>query len=821
MNPYVKSRLLVPALLIVLAACGRNTTAPLPALQRTAQSGSPEAASRSLGLRNGIEVVASPAPPFSGAPAMLHRDSTRALNLDPLSREAPPHWPFERSGSQLRSPDAIVNQYDTGGQSGITIPGGNGYTGIYANNTAYQPAQISLQPGNDPNNPFNTLYAPTTKGSDGSCLENGTDYWRYMGNSVAAAFRVYTFCNTPGFVVSKSINSTFTKAYVRYFGNGASPQYTTEIALLSDGLWHALIFNYTTNAYEDLYSTSGSNNYNLGGGWSIFETHYATGPCSSPPPIVSLNIEVQSATGLWAPISPANSDSTYNFGTCFDPTQGAPYSSKVVGGNGSLWDVTSVTAPLTPYEATIRASAPVAYYRLDDSGPSAVDSSGFGLTGTYGTGVAHPSTGLLATETTDAAALFAGGTNVSASLVTVPTSSLLQPATGVSLEAWVQQSLPNPGQTNDLVAYGSSLTGLSYTLQVLGNGTIGGFVTTASGYGLVLGKTVIRPGRVYLVDMVYTGSTIAVYIDGRLDASAPATGTIAYFSSVVPNGLALGAAFGTNRPVFSGTLDEVAVYPAALSAAAIGAHWTEGSGNAVAPATPAYVGTVRSDSPVAFYRLSDAKGLAVDLAPEPVNATYGADVARDVAGILPADVTNNAAGFPGGASRPATSITTKREAKFEMAQTVTVETWVDVTKSSSGTIDLVSYGPEGLGQPYTLQLLPNGTICFFTTTTSGYGLVAGGTALTLNVPHLLDATYDGTTMQVYVDGRLDGSAAATGALKYAAEKPQWGLSIGTAYDTYRQTFSGVLSDVAIYGSALTPARIAAHWSAGSGNPGGP
>jgi hypothetical protein len=169
MNQTAKSRFLVPALLIVLAACGRNTTTtPLPALQRSAQTGpAVQSAIRSLGLRNGIEVVATPAPPFSGPPSALHRDSTRALNLDPLSRDAPPHWPFERSGSQLRSPDAIVNQYDAGGQSGITIAGGNGYTGIYANNTAYQPAQISLQPGNDPNNPYSTLYAPTTKGSDG------------------------------------------------------------------------------------------------------------------------------------------------------------------------------------------------------------------------------------------------------------------------------------------------------------------------------------------------------------------------------------------------------------------------------------------------------------------------------------------------------------------------------------------------------------------------------------------------------------------------------------------------------------------------------
>jgi hypothetical protein len=428
----------------------------------------------------------------------------------------------------------------------------------------------------------------------------------------------------------------------------------------------------------------------------------------------------------------------------------------------------------------------------------------------------------LAVETTDAAALFDGGANAPASLVTVPATPLLQPSASVSVEAWVQQSLPNPGQTNDLVAYGSGLTGLSYTLQVLSNGTIGGFVTTSSGYGSVLGKSVLRPGRVYLVDMAYTGSALSIYLNGRLDASAPASGTLAYFSSSPPDGLALGAAFGTTRPVFSGTLDEVAIYPAALSAATIGAHWTAGSGNAVAPATPAYVAAVRRDSPVAFYRLSDAKGLAVDLAPEPVNATYGVDVSRNVAGILPTDVTNNAAAFPGGASRPATSITTKRQAKFEIPQTVSVETWIDVTKSSSGTIDLVSYGPEVLGQPYTLQLLPNGTVCFFTTTTSGYGLVVGGTSLTLNVPHLIEGTYDGTTMSVYVDGRLDGSAAATGALNYAAEAAQWGLSIGTAYDdAYRQTFSGVLSDVAIYGSALTPARIAAHWSAGSGNPNGP
>lgn len=769
-------------------------------------------------------MASAPAAPFDKNVSLLRPDSTKSSNRVLRSRYEAPHWSHSvMLQFHERSTLAIVPSYDSGGQTGIEIAGGNKYTGIYANNTAYQPAQLALQPASDPNNPFNVLYAPTMKGSDGSCLENGTDYWRYLGDGVTATFRIYDFCTGGGeFVLSKNIDAAFSAAYLRYFPGAATPQYTTEIKLLPDGKWHSLIYNYTLNAYEDLYSVAGSNNYNGGMGWSIFETHYAAGPCSTPPDIVSSLIQVQSGTGSWSPITPANSDSAYNWGPCFSNGQGDPYSAKAVSNNGSMWDVSSVTVPtappLSPYAQTIVNDGPVAYYRLGDGTVSATDISGIApaLTGTYGSNVTRLVPSLLAVEASNGAAQFRGNTSVPANFISVPPAQRLQPAQNLSIETWLKTGGKNSG-TVDLVSYGPESSGQAYTLQLLANGTIGAYITTSGGHGVVTGTTILAQTRSYLVDATYDGSTLSIYVDGALDASAPVTGTLNYSKVNNSNGLSIGSAFSSSRQALVGTLDEVAIFGTTLTSAQIAAHWTAGSGAPVAPTPSLYTAAVSADSPAAFYRLSDPTSTAVDASPNGLNATYGTAVKRDVAGLLNADVRNNGALFPGGPSSTSNVVSRSRNAKLEPPQTVSLETWIEISAAPSQTIDLVSYGPEALGQPYTLQLGANQTVQMFATTTHSYAYVQGHTAISLNTPHLIDATYDGTTMNIYVDGNLDATRAQTGALNYSKVTTTYGLSIGTAFDTTRSTLAGELDDVAVYPAALTPQRISVHWTAGSGN----
>jgi len=96
-----------------------------------------------------------------------------------------------------------------------------------------------------------------------------------------------------------------------------------------------------------------------------------------------------------------------------------------------------------------------------------------------------------------------------------------------------------------------------------------------------------------------------------------------------------------------------------------------------------------------------------------------------------------------------------------------------------------------------------------------FRLKAGGTTTTLveDASRLSSgtwvhaaATYDGTTMRIYRDGALTGSAAKTGAIDQAPGVAAW---IGANPGHPGQVFDGRIDDVKIFSRALTPGEIQA------------
>jgi hypothetical protein len=717
---------------------------------------------------------------------------------------------------------------DGGGQSGFVInpglPSGDG--GIYVAMTAYDDAWVTTPTDGY----YNTVNAPTTHGPNGNCIETVTNYYNGFGTPGTTVDQVqfYDFCANNGqgaFAGAIPMDANFIRDYVRVYADSARPlpRYISVVEYsAADKRYHDYLYNASLQQYVDFYDSPAGATTSANGseGWSIYETHYHGGDCTALPDASEESIQVHTSTG-WR-ILTGSQVFSYMWGSCFSAPFTAPYNAPTFSTSPSVaWTVLSPVAPaLSAYARTIVAAAPLAYYRLGDTGSAAVDSSGSNFTGTYGANVKRGVPSLLASEASNTAASFPGGSAVAASVVNVSASTKLQPATAVSVEAWVQESVPSTG-TSDLVAYGSMATGIAYTLQVLSNNTVCAFVSTAHGYGLVTGKTALSVGHPYLLSLTYDGTTLSLYVDGSLDGSSPTSGAISYATPGATNGLSIGAAGNSTRPVFAGTIDEVAVFGSALTATTIAAHWTAGSGIAPVPSTPQYTTIVSADAPLAFYPLDDQTTTAVDFGPNKINAAYGAGIGRDVLGLVSSEPTDTAASFPGGTSGYGTSITTARNAKLEPPKTISLETWIQTSAYNASTIDLISYGPEMLGQPYTLQLSSNGTIGMFATTVGGYALVKGVTPLTLNAPHLIDGTYDGSTMRLYVDGVLDATAAASGALNYSKVSSTYGLSLGTAYDTYRPAFKGTLQNVAVFGTALSAARIADHWTAGSGHVVGP
>ena len=78
--------------------------------------------------------------------------------------------------------------------------------------------------------------------------------------------------------------------------------------------------------------------------------------------------------------------------------------------------------------------------------------------------------------------------------------------------------------------------------------------------------------------------------------------------------------------------------------------------------------------------------------------------------------------------------------------------------------------------------------------------------------HLL-ATYDGSTARLYVNGALAGSTGATYALNTQRPLRMASGATDRAPDYF---LPGRVDEVAVYGSALTAARVQAHYTAGIG-----
>jgi hypothetical protein len=107
---------------------------------------------------------------------------------------------------------------------------------------------------------------------------------------------------------------------------------------------------------------------------------------------------------------------------------------------------------------------------------------------------------------------------------------------------------------------------------------------------------------------------------------------------------------------------------------------------------------------------------------------------------------------------------------------------------------------------------PHCEIVFLTTRVVDFFVNAvdaiGVTARTIQRWHHIVGTYDGATVRTYVDAVLDGSAALAGPVTIAKS-----IAWGGRTDSGASPFQGFIAECAVYGAALSPARITAHFLA--------
>jgi len=221
--------------------------------------------------------------------------------------------------------------------------------------------------------------------------------------------------------------------------------------------------------------------------------------------------------------------------------------------------------PSGPYATAVVGDSPSAYWRLGEtSGTTAFDGVG-SSSGSYQNSPTLGTAGLLTNDANTAVTF--NGSNQS---VSIPSNGLLSPANTVSLEAWIKpNSLPAAGSFRSIVSKAES-----YSLQF--NGPLLEFTIIQGGTRkrLQAPSGAVAAGGKYHVVGTYDGSAQKLYVNGALVASAALTGPI------TTNSTALTIGSWSAQEYFSGVIDEVAVYPVAISAQQVLTHYNVGTSSA-------------------------------------------------------------------------------------------------------------------------------------------------------------------------------------------------------------------------------------------------
>ena len=216
------------------------------------------------------------------------------------------------------------------------------------------------------------------------------------------------------------------------------------------------------------------------------------------------------------------------------------------------------------YQSVILADNPIRYYRLgESSGTVAVDSGSQAQNGTLNGGITLGQTGLLVGDA-NTSMLFDGSTGY----ITVPTTGFPSGVQAISLECWLSTtSLPGAGTYDFVVDVGTVVAEEELSLYTNNSEIQFGF---KAGGNIV--SSAITANTTYHVVGTWDGTNLRLYINGSLVGSPTADAS----ANLTIGACTIGDQVGATGLRFPGTIDEVAIYNTALSAARVAAHYTAG-----------------------------------------------------------------------------------------------------------------------------------------------------------------------------------------------------------------------------------------------------
>ncbi|NAZ81400.1 PKD domain-containing protein, partial [Kineococcus sp. R8] len=478
-------------------------------------------------------------------------------------------------------------------------------------------------------------------------------------------------------------------------------------------------------------------------------------------------------------------------------------------GNSTLSTVSRITVPAadesSAYSKGVLADGANAYWPLGSatSGTSALDWAGFDDLTTDATVTASTDRAIAGDPGT--ASAFAGTSAVPAS-----SGTLLAGPTTFSVEAWIRTTTTRGGK---VVGFGNSRTGASssYDRHVyLQNDGRLAFGIYSGGTRTITSAKAYNDGAWHHVVATLGASGTALYVDGVRVARDAATTTAQPLNGYWRVG---GDQLNgwPNRPTsnaFAGSIDEVAVYPTALPAATVTAHYQAAGGTptgAVKP-TDAYGASVWDAQPDSFWRLEETAGTtAADSGPGGTPGTLQGGAVPGVAGI----------GSGRAVSLDGVDDTVVSTQAVPAPTQYSEELWFRTTTTRGGKIIGFGSATSGRSGAYDrhVWMTTNGRITFGTWT-GQQNLATSPLSYNDGAWHHLVASQGPGGMVLSVDGVAVATNPQTGAQGYTGYwrvggDATWG---GTTSDW----FAGTVDEVAIYPTALSAAVVRDHFVKGGG-----
>ncbi len=249
---------------------------------------------------------------------------------------------------------------------------------------------------------------------------------------------------------------------------------------------------------------------------------------------------------------------------------GSPADAAFIRNAVNSGDTFRAATDFAPFETAVLADSPYLLWRLQEkTGTTAADTSGKGHAGTFSNspvlGQASPITG----EPTDVA--FGTGTNGYVTTTAAATNS-----TTFSVEAWVKTTSTAGGR---LIGFGDSAAGTASTkaecqLYLAPNGKVELGLNNTTKVAIASATAVNNGAWHYVVGTYSPAAGAKLYVDGTLSASGTGA-TPTTFSGYWRAGAEALTGWPANPTsnYLTGTIDEVAVYTTALSAARVSAHY--------------------------------------------------------------------------------------------------------------------------------------------------------------------------------------------------------------------------------------------------------